>query len=140
MNTRKVQDFVVKGKEVFVGLEDSKKTWKLAVRCEDKMIIHRASMEAKYRYPHPVPQDTSSPNARSTSSTRRASRASTSLTELTEDGIDCVVIPPHLVTEPKTQRVKTDKIDASRLAYVLETTTSRTAAMFPTRRGERTGR
>jgi hypothetical protein len=34
MNTRKVQDFVVKGKEVFVGLEDSKKTWKLAVRCD----------------------------------------------------------------------------------------------------------
>jgi hypothetical protein len=47
MNTRKVQDFVVKGKEIFVGLEDSKKTWKIAVRCE-KMLIHRVSMEAKY--------------------------------------------------------------------------------------------
>jgi hypothetical protein len=39
MNTRKVQDFIVKGKEIFVGLEDSKKTWKIAVRCE-KMVIH----------------------------------------------------------------------------------------------------
>lgn len=47
MNIREVQDSVVKGKEVFVGLEDSKKTWKLAVRC-DRMVIHRASMEAKY--------------------------------------------------------------------------------------------
>ena len=47
MSTRKVQDFVVKGKEVFIGLEDSKKTWKIAVRSE-KMLIHRASMEARY--------------------------------------------------------------------------------------------
>ena len=47
MNTRRVQDFVVKGKEVFVGLEDSKTTWKIAVRC-DKMLIHQAAMEATY--------------------------------------------------------------------------------------------
>ncbi len=45
MNTRRIQDFVVKGKEIFVGLEDSKKTWKLAVRC-DRMVIRQASMEA----------------------------------------------------------------------------------------------
>jgi len=42
MNTRRMQDFVVKGKE-----EDSKKTWKLAVRCE-KMLVHQVSMKAKY--------------------------------------------------------------------------------------------
>jgi len=47
MNTRRIQDFVVKGKEVFVGLEDSKKTWKIAVRCET-MLVHQVSMEAKY--------------------------------------------------------------------------------------------
>ena len=35
---------------------------------------------------------------------------------LTEDGIDCVVIPPHMVTEPKMNKVKTDKRDARRLA------------------------
>ena len=40
--------------------------------------------------------------------------------QLTEDGIDCVVIPPHVVTEPKVNRVKTDKRDARRLAKVLE--------------------
>jgi transposase len=39
---------------------------------------------------------------------------------LTEDGIDCVVIPPHMVTEPKVNKVKTDKRDAKRLAYILE--------------------
>ena len=47
MKTYKVQDFVVEGKEIFVGLEDSKKCWKIAVRCEH-MLIHQASMEARY--------------------------------------------------------------------------------------------
>ncbi len=47
MKIHKVQDFVVKGKDVFVGLEDSKTTWKIAVRCE-RMVIHRTSMEVKY--------------------------------------------------------------------------------------------
>jgi hypothetical protein len=47
MKIYKVQDFVVKGKEVFVGLEDSKSTWKIAVGCE-RMLIHQVSMEAKY--------------------------------------------------------------------------------------------
>ena len=47
MNTRKVQDFVTKGREVYVGLEDSKKTWKIAVRC-DRMLIHQTTMPAKY--------------------------------------------------------------------------------------------
>ena len=39
---------------------------------------------------------------------------------LAEDGVDCVVIPPHMVTEPKVNKVKTDKRDAKRLALVLE--------------------
>jgi transposase len=40
--------------------------------------------------------------------------------EHTEDGIDCVVIPPHVVTEQKVNRVKTDKRDARRLALILD--------------------
>jgi len=50
---------------------------------------------------------------------------------LTEDGIDCVVIPPHMVTEPKTNRVKTDKRDANRLAFVLESHDFRDACHVP---------
>jgi len=45
--TYRLQEYVVRGKEIFVGLEDSKRTWKLAVRSE-KMVIHQVSMEAKY--------------------------------------------------------------------------------------------
>jgi transposase len=118
MNIRKVQDFVVKGKEVFVGLEDSKKTWKLAVRCE-KMLVHQASMEAQYgvlkRYlDHKFPQCI-------IHLIYEAGFKGFNLYDcLTEEGIDCVVIPPHLVTEEKVNRVKTDKRDAKRLAFILE--------------------
>lgn len=118
MNTRIVQDFVVKGKEVFMGLEDSKRTWKIAVRC-DNMVIHRVSMEARYgvlrRYlEHKFPECT-------IHLIYEAGFKGFNLYDrLTEDGIGCIVIPPHLVTEPKVNRVKTDKRDANRLAYILE--------------------
>ena len=118
MNIRKVQDFVVKGKEVFVGLEDSKKTWKLAVRC-DKMVIHRTSMEAKYpvliRY-----LGNKFPECAVHLIYEAGFKGFNLYDQLTEDGVDCVVIPPHMVTEPKVNRVKTDKRDANRLALVLE--------------------
>ena len=44
---RKMQKFIVKDKQIFVGLEDSKKTWKVCVRCEG-MIVHQTSMPTKY--------------------------------------------------------------------------------------------
>ena len=44
---RKVQNFIVKGKQIFIGLEDSKRMWKLCVRCEG-MIVHETSMPAEY--------------------------------------------------------------------------------------------
>ena len=118
MNNRKVQDLVVRGKEVFVGLEDSKTTWKIAVRCE-KMLIHQATMEAcypllkKYLH-HKFPECTIHVLYEA------GFKGFNLYDRLTEDNIDCVVIPPHLVTEEKVNRVKTDKRDARRLALVLE--------------------
>jgi transposase len=118
MKIYKVQEFVVKGKEIFVGLEDSKRTWKLAVRC-DKMIIHQTAMEARYtvlisylkhRFPECVIHLIYEAGFKGFNLYDR----------LTEDGVDCVVIPPHVVTEPKVNRIKTDKRDARRLAQVLE--------------------
>jgi len=37
------------------------------------------------------------------------------------DGYRCIVTPAHKVTQPKVNRVKCDKVDARRLALVLET-------------------
>jgi transposase len=118
MNTRKVQDFVVKGKEIFVGLEDSKKTWKIAVRSE-RMLIHQASMEARYpilkRY-----LDNRFPECTIHVMYEAGFRGFNLHDQLQAENIDCVVIPPHVVTQEKITRIKTDKRDAKRLALVLE--------------------
>lgn len=117
MKIHKVQDFVVRGKEIFVGLENSKKTWKLAVRC-DRMMIHRVSMEAKYSVLIRFLRN-KFPECTIHLIYEAGFRGFNLFDRLTEDGIDCVVVPPHLVTEPKVNRVKTDKRDANRLALVL---------------------
>jgi len=118
VNKYRLQDYVAKGKEIFVGLEDSKKTWKLAVRSE-KMVIHQVSMEAHYpvliRYLR-----NKFPECTIHLIYEAGFKGFNLYDQLTEDGIDCVVIPPHVVTEPKVNRIKTDKRDARRLAKILE--------------------
>ena len=44
---KKMQEYVIKGKRIFVGLEDSKRTWKVCVRSEG-MVVDEASMPARY--------------------------------------------------------------------------------------------
>ena len=46
--TYRLQEYVVRDKEIFVGLDDSKRTWKLAVRSEKMMAFYQVSMEANY--------------------------------------------------------------------------------------------
>ena len=137
MSKHTVQDFVVKGKEVFVGLEDSKKTWKVAVRSE-KILIHQASMEAKY----PVLKgylDNKFPECTIHVMYEAGFRGFNLHDQLTDDAIDCIVIPPHLVTEEKVNKVKTDKRDAKRLAVVLENHDYKSGCDIPDkeRRGDR---
>ena len=116
--TYRLQEYVVKGKEVFVGLEDSKRTWKLAVRSE-KMIIHQVSMEAKYPVLIGYLRN-KFPECTIHLMYEAGFKGFNLYDALAEDGIDCVVIPLHVVTEPKVNRIKTDKRDARRLALVLE--------------------
>lgn len=118
MNTRKMQHFIVKGKKIFVGLEDAKRTWKVSVRSE-RMEIHYTSMPAKY------------PILRQYFKNRYPGCTIMVIYEagfrgfwlhdlLEEDGISCVVTPPSRVTHERRRRRKNDKIDARRLATILE--------------------
>jgi transposase len=115
---RKMQSFIVEGKRVYVGLEDSKRTWKLCVRCGG-MVVDELSMPAKYS------------NLRSYLSGGYPKCRIRLIYEagfqgfwlhdlLAEDGVDCIVTPPNKVTQEKDNRVKTDKVDARRLARTLE--------------------
>ena len=131
MNTRKLQDFVVKGKEIFVGLEDSKRTWKVAVRCE-KMMIQRVSMKAEYSVLIGYLRN-KFPECTIHLIYEAGFKGFNLYDRITEDGVDCVVIPPHMVTEPKVNKVKTDKRDANRLALVLENHDFRDACHVPDR-------
>lgn len=118
MKNYMLQNFVVRGKEIFVGLEDSKKTWRVAVRCEG-MLVNQTGMEAKY---HLLKQylENRFPDCTIHLIYEAGFKGFNLYDRLTEDGINCTVIPPHMVTEPKVSRVKTEKRDAKRLAMVLE--------------------
>jgi len=115
---RKMQDYIVKGKKVFVGLEDSKRSWKLTVRSE-RMVVHEPTMPTVYenlvnylkgRYP-----------GCEIKLMYEAGFGGFWLHDRLEaDGIDCIVTPPSKVTDEKVNKVKVDRKDARRLAKTLE--------------------
>lgn len=115
---KKMQDFIVEGKSVFVGLEDSKRTWKLCVRSE-RMIIDQTSMPAEYDNLRSYLQGRY-PGCRIKLMYEAGFGGFWLHDRLKADSIDCVVTPAHLVTQEKVNKVKTDKIDARRLALNLE--------------------
>ena len=46
-----LREYVLKDQDIFVGLEDSKKSWKICVR-SGGIIVHETSMPAKYEILH----------------------------------------------------------------------------------------
>jgi transposase len=115
---RKMQEYIVKGNKIFIGLEDSKKTWKLCVRC-DGMIVHETSMPAKYEVLQAY-LNNKHPECCITVMYEAGFQGFWLHDLLEADGIRCIVTPPNKVTMPKDNRVKTDKRDAKRLAQNLE--------------------
>jgi transposase len=115
---RKMQEYIVKGNQIFVGLEDSKKTWKVCVRC-DRMIVHETSMPAEYEILQAYLMNRY-PECMITVMYEAGFHGFWLHDLLEEDGIDCIVTPANKVTCAKDDRVKTDKRDARRLAQNLE--------------------
>ena len=115
---RKMQDWKLRGKRVFVGLEDAKRTWRLCVRSE-KMLVDELGVPAQtenllayLRHQYPECEVTVIYEA--------GFHGFWLHDELVAAGYRCVVTPPHLVREAKVNKVKTDKGDARRLAQMLE--------------------
>jgi transposase len=115
---RKTTKILAENQKVFVGLEDSKRTWKLNVRCGERCIA-KVSMPTDYS--HLIRYLRTHYPKCDIRVIYEAGFQGFWLHDLLEgDGIGCIVTPPHLVTEQKSNRVKTDKVDAARLAKVLE--------------------
>lgn len=115
---RKMQEFIVKGKRIFIGLEDSKRTWKVCARSE-KTIVNEASMEAKYEVLRSYLRN-KYPECEITVMYEAGFQGFWLHDLLVQDGYTCVVTPPNKVNGPKSDRVKTDKRDARLLAKNLE--------------------
>jgi transposase len=115
---RKMQESIVKGNKIFIGLEDSKKTWKLCVR-SDRMIVQETSMPARYEVLRAYLMNRY-PDCEIAVIYEAGFQGFWLHDLLEEDGITCIVTPPNKVTQVKDDRVKTDKRDARRLAKNLE--------------------
>jgi len=115
---RKIQKFMVRGKGVFVGLEDSKRTWKICARSGGS-IVDEVSMPADYDNLRAYLKD-HYPECE-IRVMYEAGFGGFWLHDLLEgDGIDCIVTPANKVTQEKVNKVKTDRVDARRLARNLE--------------------
>ncbi|MHA1151044.1 MAG: IS110 family transposase [Promethearchaeota archaeon] len=113
-----LQEYILKNQEIFVGLEDSKKSWKICVR-SGGVIVKEISMPAQYEILRNFFKN-KFPDCKINVIYEAGFKGFGLYDQLTADGRNCIVTPPHTVTEEKCQRQKNDKIDARRLSKVLE--------------------
>jgi transposase len=109
---------MAKSKKIFIGLEDSKRTWVLCVRSE-KSVIHETSMPARYDALRAYLRN-SFEGCEIHVVYEAGFRGFNLSDDLTRDGYACTVVPPHTVQQAKCARVKTDRADARLLAKNLE--------------------
>jgi transposase len=115
---RKIQEYFLKGKEIFVGLEDSKRTWRISVRSERRE-VHYASMPARYEVLAAFLRN-KFPDCTVHLVYEAGFKGFNLYDRLTADGYGCTVVPPHTIHQEKCSRVKNDRIDAQLLAKNLE--------------------
>jgi transposase len=111
---RKIRDYVVRGEKVVVGLEDSKKTWKVCARHKGR-IANQSSMPANYNALRGYLQRRF-PECSITVAYEAGFRGFNLCERLQEDGIECFVIPPHKIREAKCNMNKNDTVDAREIA------------------------
>ncbi len=112
------RDYILNNEKVYVGLEDSKKTWKLCVR-SGGVVVHETSMPARYEVLRSY-FNNKFPECQIKVMYEAGFRGFNLHDQLGADGWECIVTPPHTVTEEKCQRKKNDRTDCRRLAKNLE--------------------
>jgi transposase len=112
------REYILKNEKAFVGLEDSKKTWCLCVRSRG-VVVREASMPAQYKVLRNYFSN-KFPECQIQVMYEAGFRGFELHDQLAADGWECVVTPPHTVTEENVQRKKNDRTDCRRLAKNLE--------------------
>ena len=115
---KKVRDYILKGQDIFIGLEDSKKKWVLCARSYGR-IVHETTMPADYDNLRNY-FNNRFPDCKINVIYEAGFRGFGLHDDLEDDGWNCVVTPPHRVTEEKCNRKKNDRRDCRRLAKNLE--------------------
>jgi len=111
---KKIRSYILKGKEVVIGLEDSKKSWLVCAR-SGRTVVHEASMTASYAILRSYFRN-KFPECKIRVMYEAGFRGFELHDRLVADGYDCVVTPPHTVTQEKCSKKKNDRIDCRRLA------------------------
>ncbi len=114
----KMMNYRLKGKRIYVGLEDAKRTWKVCVRSEG-MEVHLTSMPGRWEVLRAYLQN-QYPECEVTVMYETGFHGFWLHDVLVAAGMGCVVTPANKVSCPKDDRVKTDRRDARRLAQNLE--------------------
>ena len=115
---KKMSKVFLESKKIFVGLEDSKKTFRVNVRYNHHE-VQEASMPADFEHLKRF-FDNNYPGCDIMVMYEAGFKGFELYDKLVAAGIGCVVTPPNKVTQAKDDRVKTDKRDARRLAKTLE--------------------
>jgi len=115
---RQFKENITENKTICVGLEDSKRNWKLCVRA-DGNIVHETTMPARYNILQSYLLK-NYPGCKIRLLYEAGFRGFNLYDRLTDDGIECVVTPPSKVTQEKCSKYKNDRNDCRRLAKILE--------------------
>jgi transposase len=108
---------LVRGKEVFIGVDVHKESWHVTVRAEGEEVFH-GGIPSQY---HAIRKLLDRFKDCKIKVAYEAGPCGFWLYDrLTEDGIETIVVPPSLIPIESVNKVKTDKRDSRKLARFLE--------------------
>lgn len=108
---------IVKGKDVFIGIDVHSKNWVVNMRSEDTEVFH-AMIPPRYDVLRKLLKRC--PGCRFAIAYEAGPHGFNLYDQVAGEGHDCLVTPPTAVLSERNNRIKTDKRDARKLAMLLE--------------------
>jgi transposase len=115
--TNSKQKGLVRGKEVYIGVDVHKESWHVTVRMEGEEVFH-GGIPSQYHALRKLMGHFK--DCRIRVAYEAGPCGFWFYDRLTEDGIEAIVVPPSLIPIESGNEVKTDKKDSRKLAKLLE--------------------